>query len=375
MKSQKISLSLVITLILLICSAFSSIAQCNNERLHETWKIIDPASGTVVGYLAGTIHVPASLEELFQKKPSLKKTVDSSDNILFERLSPITYEELFDCTNGLSSYLNKEELSKALSKLQYLLHVHSNSTSPQEYESLIQKSDCLTLMGVDLTHIREPRPNMEFQLFRYAEERGKVVAELDVGVYWQNLLSARDKREILIYWLKSDDYLYQTYEDTLNEVKFFNKQLLKCYFSSGCDTISMVIRNHMTKSQETPWEVLLHPERTSSDLLRAKKEELYYVSAFRNQEWLKIIEPILKYHKSLGTSAFIVGLGHLFEEQGLIKQLRDRGYILAPFKEKPVNFAKTPRRGVSNYWLAAHYTSHAFLAFVTLFAHYKQTYP
>lgn len=261
---------------------------------------------TAPSYLFGTIHMIP--REDFFLPPGLDTAFASTDEVIFE----IDMADMTDFSSLMSLFSNI--MMKGSVTIKSLL-------SEDEYKEV---SDYFDRMGLPMFMLNRVKPmflsmlvetNMttapdgasdivsyEMELFNQATTGGKKTGGLETMEYQMSLFDSipyRDQATMLLDAVRG----LSGEDDQLGEI-------IALYKRQDIEAMSLMIGESIGEGDFSMENVLLHT---------------------RNHNWIPVMEAKMKQHPCF----FAVGAGHLGGEEGVVRLLRNAGYMVEPVSNIP----------------------------------------
>lgn len=252
-------------------------------------------------YLFGTIHdVPF---EIIQKFPKALKLINQADKGLFEQI----YTGKSKVDPGLDKIINPP-LDQVFTKEEY--EIVDNFFSKTTYGSIKPHNKEASIGGmIQVVLLLKGNPGIKNEVC------------LDIGIY--DLINQELKKEVF----QLDDNNIANRKKVAKEVnpRIQAEQLLKLIQIEGAPSTKSEIKDNLYRSA-LKFKLNLNEEIPSSGPM----QQAYKDAQERNYLWIPKIEKQIQ----SGSCFIAIGVGHLQYKTGIIQQLKDKGYKLAPVKLK-----------------------------------------
>jgi hypothetical protein len=287
---KKLFKSIAVVAVLLISSGVfaqaKKVTSVNSNDKSLLWEI----SGNGLSkssYLYGTIHMICGNDYFLSDKT--KKAFTASDNLVLE----VNLSDPKELSTGQQLAYGKVPLSKTLSpeqlnELDVLLQKRTGMTVKQvDKFSLMTVMSLITMKSFGCTDVK----SYEMEFIAMAKESNKGVTGFE---------------SIIAQW----GFLNNAYSDA---------EVIKMLQESNDDNTKKMVQNYI---QENLPEI--YKEITAPKVMNEKARK--WLLEVRNENWVVKMPDMMKDKSTF----FAVGAAHLLGEQGVIKLLKKKGYIVKP---------------------------------------------
>lgn len=279
--------------ILIVISFLLLIAQCLKSQNSIFWEVTSPKNG-VKSYLLGTYHTLGN--HFVDSLPNIKEKLYQSELAVFE------------CVDGDKSVYN-EIVMKRKENFQY----------KDELDSiyLIKIDSLLKDWEIPIAKLKPYELVIKLQ-YLFTESHCNNIISTDTWSHFDNyLLNLAKEKNIEVYGLETNLEQIKTFEKSLPNSKW-SKITNQIY-----DLVDAIIKEEDDKwycSSAYQYQKLIEEynfEFKCDNFLRTKK---------RNNKWMKELPDKLESKKCF----IAVGIAHLRNGCGIILQLRELGFVVAP---------------------------------------------
>ena len=257
------------------------------------WKV---RLDTSVTYIGGTCHVLR--ESDYPLPEEFSRAYNNSDIIVFEtEIDKLNSPEIQEMIMRKGMYDNNLSLDKVLSPQTYDLlrrYCEDSGIPVLSLNKLKPSMAVLTLLALELQKLGVNQTGVDSHFYRKATTEGKKIEGLEsVKEQMEFVLSMGEGNE--------DDFIEHSIKDLKKTSQIIN-ELIAAWRLGDEDKLHRIFVSQMKRDYPNLYKTLL---------------------AERNRKWLPEFE---RYLQTPQKELVLVGVGHLVGDDGIIEQLKKRGY-------------------------------------------------